>query len=33
VLFVLGGTAVTSATTRTGHYTARVTLLVNHPGT
>jgi hypothetical protein len=33
VLFVLGGTAVTSATTRTGHYTARVTLLINHPGT
>jgi hypothetical protein len=33
VLFVLGGTAVTSATTRPGHYTARVTLLVNHPGT
>jgi hypothetical protein len=33
VLFVLGGTAETSATTRTGHYTARVALLVNHPGT
>ena len=33
VLFVLGGTAVTSATTRPGHYTARVALLVNHPGT
>ena len=33
ILFVLGGTAVTSATTRPGHYTARVTLLVNHPGT
>ena len=33
VLFVLGGTAVTSATTRPGHYTARVALLLNHPGT
>jgi len=33
VLLVLGGTAVTSATTRPGHYTARVALLVNHPGT
>ena len=33
ILFVLGGTAVTSATTRPGHYTARVALLVNHPGT
>jgi hypothetical protein len=33
ILFVLGGTAVTSASTRPGHYTARVTLLVNHPGT
>jgi hypothetical protein len=33
VLFVLGGTAVTSATTRPGHYTARVALLINHPGT
>jgi hypothetical protein len=33
VLFVLGGTAVTAATTRPGHYTARVALLVNHPGT
>lgn len=33
VLFVLGGTAVTTATTRPGHYTARVTLLVNQPGT
>ncbi|MFL5618055.1 MAG: hypothetical protein ACJ79A_06645 [Gemmatimonadaceae bacterium] len=33
VLLVLGGTAVTSAATRTGHYTARVALLVNHPGT
>ena len=33
VLFVLGGTAVTAATTRPGHYTARVTLLVNRPGT
>jgi hypothetical protein len=33
VLLVLGGTAVTAATTRPGHYTARVTLLVNQPGT
>lgn len=33
VLFILGGTAVTSATTRPGHYTARVGMLVNHPGT
>jgi hypothetical protein len=33
VLFVLGGTAVSAATTRPGHYTARVTLLVNRPGT
>jgi hypothetical protein len=33
VLLILGGTAVTSAATRTGHYTARVALLVNHPGT
>jgi len=33
VLFVLGGTAVTAATTRPGHYTARVALLVNRPGT
>jgi hypothetical protein len=33
VLFVLGGTAVTSASTRPGHYTARVALLLNHPGT
>ena len=33
VLFVLGGTAVTSAATRPGHYTARVTLMVNQPGT
>ena len=33
VLFVLGGTAVTSATTRPGHYTARVALLVSNPGT
>ena len=32
-LFVLGGTAVTTATTRPGHYTARVTLFVNQPGT
>jgi hypothetical protein len=33
VLFVLGGTAVTAATARPGHYTARVALLVNQPGT
>ena len=33
VLFVLGGTAITSATTRPGRYTARVAMLVNHPGT
>jgi hypothetical protein len=33
VLLILGGTAVTSTTTRTGHYTARVALIVNHPGT
>ena len=33
VLLILGGTAVTSSATRTGHYTARVSLLVNHPGT
>jgi hypothetical protein len=33
VLLILGGTAITSAATRTGHYTARVALLVNHPGT
>jgi hypothetical protein len=33
VLLVLGGTAITAATTRPGHYTARVALLVNQPGT
>lgn len=33
VLFVLGGTALTTATTRPGHYVARVALLLNHPGT
>jgi hypothetical protein len=33
VLFILGGTAVTSAATRPGRYTARVAMLVNHPGT
>jgi hypothetical protein len=33
VLLVLGGTALTTTATRTGHYTARVALLVNHPGT
>ena len=33
VLLILGGTAITSTTTGTGHNTARVTLLVTHPGT
>jgi len=33
VLFVLGGTAVTTASTRPGHYTARVAVIVNQPGT
>ena len=33
VLLVLGGTAVTPAMTRPGHYTARVALLLNPPGT
>jgi len=33
ILFVLGGTAITATTTRPGQYTARVTLLVNQPGT
>ena len=33
VLFVLGGTAVTSHVTRPGRYTARVTLLLSNPGT
>jgi len=33
VLFVLGGTAVTTTTTRPGHYTGRVALIVNQPGT
>jgi hypothetical protein len=33
VLFVLGGTAQTTAMTRPGHYTARVALILNHPGT
>jgi hypothetical protein len=33
VLFVLGGTAVTTTTTRPGHYAARVALIVNQPGT
>jgi hypothetical protein len=33
VLFVLGGTAQTSATTRPGHYAARVAFILNHPGT
>ncbi|MFN2583076.1 MAG: hypothetical protein ABR498_10090 [Candidatus Dormibacteria bacterium] len=33
VLFVLGGTAQTTASTRPGHYAARVALILNHPGT
>ena len=33
VLFVLGGTAQTTAMTRPGHYAARVALILNHPGT
>ena len=33
VLFVLGGTAQTTAMTRPGHYAARVALIINHPGT
>lgn len=33
VLFVLGGTAQTTAKTRPGHYTARVALILNPPGT
>lgn len=33
VLFVLGGTAQSTAMTRPGHYTARVTLILNQPGT
>jgi hypothetical protein len=33
VLLILGGTAITSTSTRTGHYTARVTLVATHPGT
>jgi hypothetical protein len=33
VLFVLGGTAQTTVTTRPGHYAARVALILNHPGT
>jgi hypothetical protein len=33
VLFVLGGTAQTTAMTRPGHYSARVALILNHPGT
>lgn len=33
VLFVLGGSAQTSAMTRPGHYTARVALVLNNPGT
>jgi len=33
VLFVLGGTAQTTAMTRPGHYSARVALIINHPAT
>jgi len=33
VLLVLGGTAMTAATTHPGNYTARVALLLNQPGT
>jgi hypothetical protein len=33
VLFVLGGTAQTTAMTRPGHYEARVALILNNPGT
>jgi hypothetical protein len=33
VLFVLGGTAVSTAATRPGHYVARVALILNNPGT
>jgi hypothetical protein len=33
LLFVLGGTAQTTAMTRPGHYTARVAIILNHPGT
>jgi hypothetical protein len=33
VLFVLGGTAQTTGSTRPGHYAARVALILNHPGT
>jgi hypothetical protein len=33
VLFVLGGTALTTAMTRPGHYAARVALILNNPGT
>ncbi|MDB4883562.1 MAG: hypothetical protein JWL95_2328 [Gemmatimonadetes bacterium] len=33
VLFVLGGTAESTAMTRPGHYAARVALLLNRPGT
>jgi hypothetical protein len=33
VLFVLGGTALTTYMTRPGHYSARVALILNNPGT
>ena len=33
VLFVLGGTAQSTAMTRPGHYIARVALIINNPGT
>jgi hypothetical protein len=33
VLFVLGGTAQSTAMTRPGHYAARVALILNRPGT
>ena len=33
VLFVLGGTAQSTAHTRPGHYVARVALILNNPGT
>jgi hypothetical protein len=33
VLFVLGGTALSTPMTRPGHYVARVALIINNPGT
>jgi hypothetical protein len=33
VLFVLGGTALSTAMARPGHYVARVALILNNPGT